>query len=131
MRKSFKTSLLMLIVIAIVLAFIPPKHNIVGRWKAYNDDGSIGGYVYLSSNGEYKVTSVDGKKVFHRGLYKFKDDVYSTTDNESCGKNYWARYKFTFVNKDSFNVSVIEDSCTERRQEMTTGNTGLRRSNPK
>jgi hypothetical protein len=130
MKKNFKTPLLLGFVLTIIFAFISPRHSIVGRWKTYNDNGSFG-YVYFTSTGKYKVTSADGKKVFHQGLYKFKDDVYSTTDNEGCGSNYWAKYKFTFVNQDSFRVSVIEDSCTARRNDITTGNIGLRRSNPK
>jgi len=124
MKKSIRVVAVFFAIIA--LGFIPPRHNIIGRWKTYDTDGSFG-YVYFNQDGTFKVMSKDGKKVEHHGNYKFKDDVFSINDKEGCGDTYWGTYKFTFVNEDSFTVAVIKDTCTGRREQITTGNIGLSR----
>ncbi len=126
MRQNTKVILLLTALSFVVFAFILPKHNIVGRWKTYEKNGSFS-YVYFNGDGTFKVVSTDGKTIFHHGAYAFKDDVFSINDKEGCGDTYWGKYKFTFINEDSFRVSVIEDSSTPRKNDITTGNTGLRR----
>ncbi len=106
-------------------AFMPATHSLVGKWKTYDKDGSIG-YVYFNADGTFKVTSPEGK-VFHHGNYKFKDDVFSINDKEGCGDTYWGKYKLTFIGNDSIQTSLIEDSCSGRREDLTTGNTGIKR----
>jgi hypothetical protein len=128
MKQSIKVIVVLFVLAA--FAFIPPKHNIVGRWKTYDNNGSFA-YVYFNRDGTFKVMSTDGKKIMHQGNYKFKDDVFSVNDKEGCGDTYWGTYKFTFVSEDSFTVSVVTDTCTGRRTDITTGNVGLRRSDPK
>ena len=91
------------------------------RGKMYNRDGSFV-YVYFYQNGRIKEASSDGLRVFHEGLYKFKGDVlsYTDTDNDGCGKDYWAKCKFTFVTQDSFRISVIEDTCVAIKTDITS-----------
>jgi len=124
MKHSIKVLTVFFILTA--FAFTHPKHNIVGRWKTYEKDGSFS-YVDFNSNGTFKVASTDGKQIFHQGKYKFKNDVFSVNDKEGCGDTYWGTYKFTFVGIDSLYVAVINDSCTGRREQITTGNIGLKR----
>ncbi len=123
MKQSIKVFAVFFLIIA--FAFIPPQHDIVGRWITYNTDGSIA-YVDFNKDGTFKVTSPEGK-LFHHGNFKFNDDVFSVNDKEGCGDTYWGSYKFTFFSEDSLTVSVIEDSCTGRREDITTGNPGLKR----
>lgn len=123
MKQTIRVAVIFFMMAA--LAFIPPKHNIVGRWITYNPDGSIG-YVDFSKDGTFKVTSTDGQ-LYHQGKYKLENDVFSLNDEEGCGSDYWGKYKFTFIGEDSIQTSLIEDSCTGRKQQLTTGNTGIKR----
>ena len=124
MKQAIKVCIFFCVIAA--LAFIPPKHSIVGRWITYDTDGSIA-YVDFNKDGTFKVASTEGK-LFHHGNYKFNDnDVFSINDNEGCDDTYWGKYQLTFISSDSLQIAVIEDSCTGRREDITTGNTGLRR----
>jgi len=124
MKRSIKSAAVFFAILA--LSFIPPKHNIVGRWKTFNNDGSFG-FVDFNPDGTFKVITADGSQTLHHGNYKFKDDVFSINDKEGCGDTYWGTYKFTFVSEDSFRVALIKDTCTGRRTDITTGNVGLSR----
>ncbi|MFI5186160.1 MAG: hypothetical protein ACHQF0_05515 [Chitinophagales bacterium] len=108
MKQSINTLTVFSLIAA--FAFVPPKHNIAGRWKTYETDGSFS-YVDFNQNGTFKVVTTDGK-IQHQGNYKFKDDVFSVNDKEGCGDTYWGTYNFNFVSEDSFLVAVINDSCT-------------------
>jgi hypothetical protein len=124
MKQTIKVAAVFFV--TVIFAFIPLKHDITGRWITYNKDGSIA-YVDFSKNGTFKVASPDGQ-LFHAGNYKFSnDDVFSINDKEGCGDTYWGKYKLTFISEDSLQIAVIEDSCTGRREDITTGNTGLKR----
>jgi len=124
MKQTIKIAVVFFV--SVIFAFILPKHNIAGRWITYNTDGSIA-YVDFNKDGTFKVASPEGK-LFHAGNYKFNDDdVFSINDKEGCGDTYWGTYKLTFIGEDSLQVAVIQDSCTGRRTDITTGNTGLKR----
>lgn len=124
MKQVIKVCTIFFVIAA--LAFIPPKHSIVGRWIAYDPDGSIA-YIDFNKDGTFEAISPGGK-LFHHGKYKFSnDDIFSINDKEGCGDTYWGKYKLTFISHDSLQIALIEDSCTGRRKDMTTGNTGLRR----
>jgi hypothetical protein len=123
MKKVFNVAVVFIVLSA--LSFIPPKHDLVGRWITYNTDGSIG-YVDFTKEGTFKVTSTAGE-VYHQGNYKLENDVFSINDKEGCGDTYWGTYKFSFVNDDSVQISVMTDTCTGRRMQITTGNTGIKR----
>lgn len=99
-----------------VFAFIPPKHNPVGHWKISYTDGS-NEYLDFYKNGTFKSVSVDGKST-HEGNYKFNDDAISINDKEGCGDTYWGTYKLTFYTEDSVLNTVLEDSCTGRREAV-------------
>ena len=124
MKQIFKVFAVFLVIAA--FACMPPQHDIVGRWITYNTDGSIA-YVDFNKDGTFKVASPEGQ-LFHAGNYAFSDaGIFSINDKEGCGNTYWGKYKLTFINNDSLQIAVVEDSCTGRREEITTGNTGLRR----
>lgn len=123
MKQSIKVFAVFSILVA--LAFIPPKHDLVGRWITYGSDGSIG-YVDFNKDGTFKVSSPEGK-IFHQGNYKFDKDVFSINDKEGCGDTYWGTYRLTFFDEDSLTPAVIQDTCAGRREQITTGNIGLKR----
>ena len=124
MKQTIKVAAVFFV--TVIFAFIPLKHDITGRWITYNTDGSIA-YVDFNKDGTFKVASLQGQ-LFHAGNYKLgDDDVFSINDKEGCGDTYWGKYKLAFINEDSLQIAVIEDSCTGRRTDITTGNTGLRR----
>jgi hypothetical protein len=114
----------LLLSIAIALAFVPPKHSIVGHWISNEQDGSKM-YVEFKSNGKFE-THYKGE-LNHHGNYTFNDPVFSITDNEGCGIGYWGKYNVSFIKKDSISFIVIEDSCTGRREEINGG--GLIKAN--
>ena len=125
---KFRSSLLFLIIVAIIFAFVSPKYILVGKWTIYNADGtSIGEFVDLKADNTYSVTLPDGT-IGENGNYHFKDPVFSIKNiKDVCGKGYWGKYKLTFVGADSIHLAVIEDSCSERRMDMVGYNPGLRR----
>jgi len=99
----------------IAFPFIPPKHNIVGRWFTYTSDGSKF-YIDLKSDGTFQ--NYYKEKLVHYGNYTFKDPVVLINDKEddSCGSGYWGKYNVTFFGKDSLSFVAIEDSCAGRKE---------------
>ena len=100
-----------------ISAFIPPKHNPVGHWKITYTNGA-NEYVDFYKDGTYKSTSDNGT-LTHQGNYKVSNDVISINDKEGCGDSYWGTYKLTFYTEDSVLNTVMEDSCTGRREAVT------------
>ncbi len=96
----------------VIMAFIPPKKNIVGSWVIKWPSGTIIN-IDLRKDGTFK-TEIPSEKFTIEGKYKFKEDVMMITDT-SCGKNYWGKYKVKFLSDDSVYSTVIEDSCSGRR----------------
>ncbi len=126
-KMSFKL-LPFLFIALIIFAFGMPKYSLVGKWTIYNSDGtSIGEYVDLKSNNTYTVTLPDGT-IGENGSYLFKDPVFSIKNiKDVCGKEYWGKYKLTFVGADSIHFALIEDSCSARVMDIVGYNPGLRR----
>jgi hypothetical protein len=123
-----KSVLLFLFIIAVIFAFASPTYSLVGKWTIYNADGtSIGEYVDLNADNTYSVTLPDGS-IGENGNYLFKDPVFSIKNiKDVCGKDYWGKYKLTFVGADSIHFALIEDSCSARRMDIVGYNPGLRR----
>ena len=117
-----------LFIALIIFAFGMPKYSLVGKWTIYNSDGtSIGEFVDLKEDNTYSVTLPDGT-IGERGSYLFKDPVFSIKNiKDVCGKDYWGKYKLTFVGADSIHFALIEDSCSARRMDIVGYNPGLRR----
>ncbi len=126
-NKSFKL-FPFLFIVPIIFAFGLPKYNLVGKWTIYNADGtSIGEFVDLKADNTYSVTLPDGS-IGENGNYLFKDPVFSIKNiKDVCGKDYWGKYKLTFVEADSIHFELIEDSCSARRMDIVGYNPGLRR----
>ena len=129
---ALKSGLLFLFIGAVIFAFAMPKYSLVGKWTIFNPDGtSIGEYVDLKADNTYTVTLPDGT-IGENGNYHFKDPVFSIKNiKDVCGKNYWGKYKLTFVGADSIHLALIEDSCSARRMDMVGYNPGLRRTKTK
>ncbi len=127
-KNNFKTSLLALFVIAIMVAFIIPKHDLTGRWTILNLDGTPSQeYIDFKNDGAYDITLPDGR-IGERGYYKLKHSVFSIRNaKDACGKDYWGSYSLTFHRRDSVHFSLIEDTCTERRMDIVGFNPGLKR----
>jgi hypothetical protein len=104
-----------------VLAFIPPKHNIVGRWAASGKDDKS--YVDFKTDGSFVHSSLKGK-VLHQGKYKLSGDTFSIYD-KTCGVGYWGKYRLNFYGTDSISFAVIADSCSGREHDVNGA--GLRR----
>jgi hypothetical protein len=129
---ALKSGLLFLFIGVVIFAFAMPKYSLVGKWTIFNPDGtSIGEYVDLKADNTYTVTLPDGT-IGENGNYHFKDPVFSIKNiKDVCGKNYWGKYKLTFVGADSIHLALIEDSCSARRMDMVGYNPGLRRMKTK
>ena len=62
-------------IIAIMFAFIPPKHGLTGRWMIYNPDGTPSQELLdFKNDGTYTITLTDGR-IGERGYYKLKHSV--------------------------------------------------------
>ncbi len=96
----------------VIMAFIPPKKNIIGNWVIKYPSGSVVN-IELRKDGTFKTEFPDEHAVIG-GQYKFKDDIMSITDT-TCGKNYWGKYKVKFLSDDSVYSVAIEDSCMGRK----------------
>jgi hypothetical protein len=126
-KISFKL-LPFLFIALIIFAFGMPKYSLVGKWTIYNSDGtSIGEYVDLKADNTYSVTLPNGT-IGENGSYLFKDPVFSIKNiKDVCGKDYWGKYKLTFVGADSIHFVLMEDSCSARVMDIVGYNPGLRR----
>ena len=129
MKLLVKLSTLLSLVIA--TAFIPPKHNIVGRWKIFVPENmNVKEYVELKKDGTYNVYVDD--QIGERGSYKLKGSVFSIKNAKPvCGDNYWGKYKIDFYGTDSIHFTLVEDTCSNRRMDIVGVNPGLRRMKEK
>jgi hypothetical protein len=116
-----------------MLAFIPAKHLLPGKWTVYNADGtSIGEYVEFKNDDTYNVYLTDGQ-IGESGYYKLKHNVFSIRNAKDyvCGKGYWGKYRLDFHGDDSIHFTLIEDTCVNRRYDIVGVNPGLRRMKTK
>ena len=100
-----------------LLAFVISDHNIVGHWTASGPD-STQVLIDFNNDGTFKVTS--NGQTENEGKYKFYEDTFLMYDN-NCGMQTGGKYKLIFYNDDSASFKLIEDSCTERAQEVDGG----------
>jgi len=127
-KVNFKTLVLFLSVMAILLAFIPPKYTLTGQWSILNLNGSPSGeFVDFKQDNTYTVALPNGQ-IGERGIYSLKDSVFSIKNiKDVCGKDYWGQYKLIFYGNDSLHLTLIKDTCTERRMDLVGYNPGLKR----
>jgi hypothetical protein len=127
-KLNVKSLLLFLFIGAVLFAFASSTYSLVGKWTIFNADGtSTGEFVDLKADNSYTVTLPDGS-IGESGSYLFKAPVFSIKNiKDVCGKEYWGKYKLTFVGADSIHLALIEDSCSARRMDMVGYNPGLRR----
>ena len=113
MKQTIKILAVALVIAA--FAFIPPKKSMVGNWVIhYGNDQKI--TLDFSKNGTVKV-AIPAEQFTVEGKYKLKGDILYLNDG-TCGLNYWAKYKETFLNNDSVYSVAIEDSCMPRKSSM-------------
>lgn len=89
--------------------------DITGRWETQpSEKGNITGIVFKSNN---TFEGYVNKKPFASGTYTFNAaDTLLTIQEGSCG-GVAATYKVNFFsNADSIRFTVVEDSCTQRKQ---------------
>ncbi len=112
------------------LAFLPPnKDKLVGRWIIYGPDNKPAQeYVDFQKDGMYDVILPNGE-TGEVGYYKLNNSTFSIKNVKAavCGNGYWGLYRLTFHGTDSVSFAVIKDSCTDRRNDIVGGNTGLKR----
>ena len=123
-RHTFKSKLLimkksMLLIPAClvfaIIAFIPPKKNLVGSWVIKWPSGTN---VNIDFRGDGTVKAgIPAENFTVEGKYKYKGDIITLTDS-TCGKNYWGKYKVTFLSDDSAYSVAVEDSCMGRKSAM-------------
>lgn len=129
MKQSIKIIAVFFVIVSV--AFIPSKYKLVGRWIAYERDGSIGAYINFKKNGSYDIM-LPGGQIGEVGSYKLNNSTFSIKNIKAvCGKDYWGSYKLTFHGQDSISFVLIEDSCVTRREDIVGGNPGLKRSKNK
>lgn len=111
-------------------AFLPPHNNkLTGRWIIYGPDNKPAQeYVDFKKDGMYDVVLPNGE-IGEAGYYKLSSSAFSIKNAKpgACGNDYWGVYKIAFHGKDSVSFVVIEDSCTNRRNDIVGGNPGLKR----
>jgi hypothetical protein len=97
--------------------------NYARRWISFH-----GEYVNMKKDGTYDVTLPNGK-VGERGYYKLDHSTFSIRNAvvRACGDNYWGTYKMSWHGKDSVSFVVIQDSCSNRRNDIVGVNPGLKR----
>jgi hypothetical protein len=100
----------------LAFAFITPKHDPVGHWQITYTNGASE-FVDFNKDGSFQSHGADGK-ASHQGSFKFHNDVISINDKEGCGDTYWGSYKLTFYTEDSVLNTVMEDSCTGRKDAV-------------
>jgi hypothetical protein len=128
MKKLITVSAAVFIIAA--LGFLPSgESKLVGRWMIYGPDNMPANeYVDFKRGGMYDVTLPNGQ-IAEEGYYKLNNSTFyiKNAKPKVCGNDYWGVYKLTFYGKDSLSFAVINDSCTNRRNDIVGGNPGLKR----
>ena len=127
-KINFKRLVLFLVVSSALIAFISQNDILIGQWSILNLDGSPSGeYVDFKPDNTYTVALPDGK-IGETGTYLLKDSVFSIKNIKAvCGKDYWGQYKLTFYGNDSVHLTLVKDTCSERRMDLVGFNPGLKR----
>ncbi len=114
----------MLLLIAGLSCIPLDNTKLVGRWSI----PGTGEFVDFFKNGTYDVVLPNGN-IGERGNYKLEDSIFSIKNAKAyvCGADYWGKYQLTFQGDDSLTFKLIEDSCTDRRNDIVGYNPGLKR----
>jgi hypothetical protein len=104
--------------VILLCSFKTFDHSIVGHWVS--QDGAPGSKILVDFNndGTFKVTVNDETE--NAGSYKFNNDTFYMYDN-NCGIQTAGKYKLIFYTEDSLSFKLIQDSCSERIQEVDGG----------
>lgn len=128
MKQHFKLIFSLLFLPVIMLAFIPQKDHLPGKWAIYNFDGTPAGeYVDFKNDGSYTVYLPEGQ-VGETCAYQLKHHIFSIrNDKDVCGRGYWGKYRLDFHGDDSIHFTLVADTCASRRYDMVGVNPGLTR----
>ena len=107
-----------LCVIMVLCAFKTTDHSLVGHWISHDGVPDAKILVDFNNDGTFKVTVNDETE--NEGNYKFDNDTFYMYDNH-CGMQTAGKYKVTFYTEDSVSFKLIQDSCSERIQEVDGG----------
>jgi hypothetical protein len=94
-----------------------PVHQIVGHWIA-EGPGNTKVFVDFTKNGTFKVYSKEGTE--NQGSYRTGLDTLLLYDNK-CGMKMPGKYLLNFYGEDSVSFFLLQDSCTDRAQEVNGG----------
>lgn len=98
----------------VVFAFVARK-TFVGHWRVHYGNGDWGNVVFRT-DGTAEAT-FDGTTWKVGGPYKQEGTTLTMADS-TCGFGYWARYKATWYSDDSVRTTLIEDTCTGRKNSV-------------
>lgn len=96
------------------IAFVARK-SFVGHWRVHYGNGDRGNVVFRS-NGTAEAT-FDGTDWKVGGPYKEEGTTLTMADS-TCGLGYWATYKATWYSDDSVQTTLVEDTCTGRKNSV-------------
>jgi hypothetical protein len=121
-------STLIFLVGVAAFAFVQPTFSIIGKWSILNLDGTASQeYVVFYKDSTYEVALPNGQ-IGEKGYYLLRDSTFSIKNAKNiCGKDYWGSYHLTFHGSDSIHLSLIRDTCSERRMDLVGYNPGLKR----
>jgi hypothetical protein len=105
-------------IVIVLFSFKIFDHSIVGHWVSH--DGAPGAKILVdfNNNGTFKVTVNDTTE--NEGNYKLINDTFYMYDN-NCGIQTAGMYKLNYYTEDSLSFKLIQDSCTDRIQEVDGG----------
>ena len=102
---------------AVCMAAFVMKDKLVGRWESKPSvKGNVTGVVFKEDG---TLEGYFNRKPFVSGVYTFENEVISFTDNGCNGSKAVYRIIF-FSNDDSIRFQVMSDTCTDRRNGMTS-----------
>jgi hypothetical protein len=113
-KNQVSVALCALFVVGMALGFVSRK-TFVGHWRVKYGNGDRGNVVFRS-DGTAEAT-FEGTTWKVGGPYKVEGTTLSMQDS-TCGFDYWAKYKATWYSDDSVQTTLLEDSCTGRKNSV-------------
>ena len=128
LNQNIITTVLFILFLSIIFAFVFPTFNLIGRWSILNPDGTPSGeYLDFKKDSTYSITLPNGQ-IGENGNYLLKDSIFFIKNiTNVCGKDYWGKYSLTFHGSDSIHFALIEDTCSQRKMDIVGFNPGLKR----
>jgi hypothetical protein len=104
-------------VTAIAALACTTKDKLTGRWESRpSAKGNVTSALFRADN---SFEGYVNRKAFVSGYYTLQDSIFSFTDNGCNGVR--GTYKIIFfAGDDSIRFVPVTDSCTERKQSMST-----------